>query len=179
MLRARAIRVTLMSAAMAAASLPGWASAGSTYDQAQVVDVQPLYETVRYEVPREQCHVERVPVRRHASRGSATAPILGAIIGGAIGNAVGHKKRNKQVGTVVGAVLGGSIGADVARRNRHRYDDLAYTNQEVCRTVSEYREEDRVSGYRVTYRYAGELYTTRMSRDPGATLPVRVHVTPA
>ena len=183
MLRARVNqstkKATKIAAVVLAAALPGWASAGHIYDRADVVSVEPLYETVRYQVPTEQCRLERVPVRHHVSHRSATAPIVGAIIGGAIGNAVGHKKRNKQVGTVVGAVLGGSIGADVARRNRHRYDDLAYTNQEVCRTVSEYREENRISGYHVTYRYAGELHSTRMSRDPGATLPVRVQVTPA
>jgi len=176
MLRSQLNKTALV---LAAALMPMGALAGTTYDRAEVLSVEPVYETVRYEAPREQCHVERVPVRRHVAHRSATPPIVGAIIGGAIGNAVGHKKRNKQVGTVVGAVLGGSIGADIARRNHARYDDYAYTNQEVCRTVSEYRTEERVSGYRVTYAYAGGVYTTRMSRDPGPTLPVRVRVTPA
>lgn len=179
MSKARTYKSRIFSVALLAGLLPGWAAADSTFDMADVVDVEPLYETVRYEVPREQCHVERIPVRRHVSGRSVTAPIVGAIIGGAIGNAVGHKKRNKQVGTVVGAVLGGSIGADIGRRNRQRYDESVYSSQRVCRTVSEYREEDRVSGYRVTYRYAGELYSTRMNRDPGPTLPVRVRVSPA
>ena len=73
----------------------------------------------------------------------------------------------------------GGIGADIARRNRDHYQGGAYTNQEVCRMVSEYHTEERVSGYRVTYRYAGALYTTRTQRDPGPTIPVRVHVSPA
>ena len=178
MLRATSILVLGLAVP---ALLPGAAAAGTTYDRAEVVDVEPLYETVRFETPREQCHVERVPVRRHVQRRSATPTIVGAIVGGALGNAVGHKKRNKQVGTVVGAVLGGSIGADIGRRNRERdyYDGGAYTNQEVCRMVSEYHTEERVSGYRVTYRYAGALYMTRTQRDPGPTIPVRVHVSPA
>lgn len=179
MFRARFNKTMLLPVAVLAALVPSWASAGTTIDRAAVVDVEPLYETVSYQVPREQCHMERVPVRHHSARRSATAPIVGAILGGALGNAVGHSKHNKQVGTVVGAILGGSIGADVARRNHRSHNAYAYTNQEVCRTVSEYREEQRVSAYRVTYRYAGELYTTRMNRDPGPTLPVRVHVHPA
>ncbi len=166
------------------ALLPAAAVAGTSYDRADVVAVEPLYETVSYEVPREQCHVQRTayPRYRHVAHRSATAPIVGAIIGGAIGNAVGHKKRNKQVGTAVGAILGGTIGADIARANRRHHDaygEYGYRDEEVCRTISDWRTEERVAGYRVTYRYGGATYTTRMDRDPGPSLPVRVHVTPA
>ncbi|MDH3644616.1 MAG: glycine zipper 2TM domain-containing protein [Gammaproteobacteria bacterium] len=153
---------------------------GGHYDRAKVVAVEPLYETVTYDVPREQCYVERAPSRYEGRHGrSATAPIVGAIIGGALGNAVGHKKRNKQVGTVVGAILGGSIGADIRRRNHGNYQHVSYRDQQVCRVVSDTREEERLLGYRVTYRYAGETYTTRMDRDPGPSLRVRVRVSPA
>ncbi len=172
---ARILKALLLTAVL----LPALALAGTTYDRARVVSVQPLYETVNYEVPREQCHVQRVAHRHAGGHRSATGPIIGAIIGGALGNAVGHKKRNKQVGTVVGAVLGGSIGADISRRNRRNAEYVSYTDEEVCRVVTDYREEERLLGYRVTYRYAGETYTTRMDRDPGRSLRVRVRVTPA
>ena len=109
---------------------------------------------------------------------SATGPILGAIVGGALGNAVGHKKRNKQVGTVVGAVLGGSIGADIARRHRGYGENVRYSSREVCSVVHEERHEERLAGYRVTYRYGGETYTTEMDHDPGDSLRVQVRVTP-
>jgi len=158
---------------------PALALAGTSYDHADVVAVEPLYETVIYEVPREECHVQRVSYRRDSGRGSATGPILGAIIGGALGNAVGHHKHNKQVGTVVGAILGASIGADISRRNRHYDGQVSYADEEVCRVVNEIREEERLLGYRVTYRYAGETYITRMGYDPGPRLRVRVRVTPA
>ena len=125
--------------------------------------------------PRVGGHVARYDEPRRAS---ATGPILGAIIGGAIGNAVGHKKRNKQVGTVVGAVLGGSIGADIARRQRGYGDDVRYVSREVCSVVHEQRYEERLAGYRVTYRYGGETYTTELDRDPGDLLKVQVRVTP-
>ena len=160
------------------------AQAGSSVDSARVVGVEPIFETVRYAVPREQCHTERVPLHRH--RASVTGPILGAIIGGAIGNAVGHKKKNKQVGTAVGAVLGGSIGYDIARRNA-AYTDAAfsgrmmntgYRTRQVCEIVDDYTSEERLLGYHVTYRYAGETYTTRMDEHPGDAIRVRVRVTP-
>ncbi len=156
--------------------------------RAKVVDVAPLYETLEYRVPREQCRVERVA--RHSrsthsyrdqghsrsQRHSATPGIVGAILGGALGNAVGHNKTNKRIGTAVGAILGGSIGADIARRKHST--PLRYRSQEVCTWVDDYRTEERVTGYDVTYIYGGETYSTIMSSDPGAYLDVNVRVTP-
>jgi uncharacterized protein YcfJ len=163
--------------------VPSFALAGTSVDRAQVVDVEPVYRSVEYTVPTEQCRLVEVAQRRdrhHDGHRSYTAPILGAIIGGAIGNAVGHSKTNKKVGTAVGAVLGGSIGHDVGRRHaesRHR-SRVSYTTEEVCETVYETREEVTVDGYDVTYRYAGQTHTTRMDHDPGRYVRVRVQVTP-
>ncbi|MEM7079278.1 MAG: glycine zipper 2TM domain-containing protein [Pseudomonadota bacterium] len=158
--------------------IPGVGFAAGTYDEAQVVGVQPIYETFRTSVPVEQCRQEEVAHRPYR-RASATGPLLGAIIGGAIGNAVGSKKRNKQVGTAVGALLGGSIGADVSRRRSAEGASVRYSTQQVCDVVYEQREEERLAGYHVDYVYGGTTYRTRMPRDPGDTLRVRVRVSPA
>ena len=154
---------------------PASALAGTEYDWAPVTGVTPVYETVTLVEPYEQCRNERVAYSN--GRGSATPPILGAIIGGALGNAVGHKKRNKQVGVVVGALLGGSIGADIARRNRG-YGHTSYHTQRRCHVVEQTRREERLTGYDVTYEYGGTTYRTRMQRDPGDSVRVRVRVTP-
>lgn len=154
------------------------ALAGTAYDEAEVVDVEPVHELVRHITPREECRLERVPARiKHRS---GTAPIVGAVIGGAIGNAVGHNKRNKQVGAVVGAVLGGSIAADIAREHdrHHGYRGRAWERREICRVVEDITHEEEVVGYDVTYRYGGRTHTARMSRDPGDTVRVRVRVAP-
>lgn len=151
---------------------------GQQYQYAEVVRSSPIYETVSYTVPVQECRQETVAYHDEPRARSATGPILGAIIGGALGNAVGHKKRNKQVGTVVGAVLGGSIGADIARQRRAARTPVRYATEEVCHTVDERRFEEQIAGYRVTYRYGGETYTTTMDRDPGSSLRVRVRVTP-
>ena len=160
--------------------VPSVTLASTTYDRARVVGVDPIYETVSYESPVQECRTQQVPYQNSNYRASATGPILGAIIGGAIGNAVGHKKRNKQVGAVVGAVLGGSIGADIARNNR-RYpaEGVTYRTEEVCQVVNEIRQEERFTGYNVRYVYAGQTYSTVMPRDPGKSIRVRVHVSPA
>ncbi len=153
------------------------AQANVSYEQAPVVDVEPMYETVSYTVPTEVCRDEEVAV--HARRrGSVVAPVLGAVIGGAIGNAVGHRKRNKQVGTAVGAVLGGSIGADISRRQARYGEQVRYRTERVCRTEREVREEERQIGYRVSYVYAGQTLSTTTDRHPGDSIRVRVAVSP-
>lgn len=155
--------------------LPAYGLAGTEYDWATVTDVTPVYETVTLVEPYQECRNERVAYGN--GRGSATPPILGAIIGGALGNAVGHKKRNKQVGVVVGALLGGSIGADIARRNR-AHGRVSYHTQQRCHMVEQTRREERFRGYDVTYEYGGTTYRTRMQRNPGDTVRVRVRITP-
>ena len=159
----------------AAALLPGTAFAAVQYHEVPVLDVEPIVETVATMEPRQECWFERVPVRTvHAS---ASTPLIGALIGGAVGNAVGHKKRNKQVGAVVGALIGGSIGYDIQREAR-RSHGVRQVRRQTCAVVETTRPARRVTGYRVTYRYAGETYRTRMATHPGDTIRVRVRVTP-
>ena len=159
----------------AAVAIGTSALAGTAYDEAEVLDAEPVHELVRHITPREECRLERVPAR--VAHRSGTAPIVGAVIGGAIGNAVGHNKRNKQVGAIVGAVLGGSIGADIAREHdRHR--GRAWERREICRVVEDITHEEEIVGYNVTYRYGGRTHTARMSRDPGDSVRVRVRVAP-
>ena len=175
--------------------------------RAEVLSVDPVFETVEISEPHELCREEQVPFRsdaryddRHASRKastyrSRTPGVLGAIVGGAIGHSVGNGKTNKRIGTAVGAILGGSIGADISRRN-HRsqlrqqedrwqdprgyggYEPIQYRTQRVCEIVTDTRIEQRVSAYDVAYAYGGETYTTVLDYDPGRYLEVRVRVTP-
>jgi uncharacterized protein YcfJ len=171
------------------AVLAGTASSVSL-DRAEVVAAEPIYRTVSYSEPVEQCALVEEPVYpepRYRSRyRSYTGPILGAVIGGAIGNAVGHSKTNKKVGTAVGAVLGGTIGRDIQRRaEQQRVDTYGYSTHQVryeqrkvCETVYQTREALELDGYDVTYRYAGQTHTARMDHDPGRYLEVRVRVTP-
>ena len=150
------------------------AAADATTRYAEVLDVRPVYGTVRHVTPVEHCRIERRPVRRRGT--SATGPILGAIIGGAVGNALGHKKRNRQVGAVLGAALGGSVGYDVSRRRDGH--GAVYREREVCDVVEEQVSHERLLGYDVTYHYAGERYSTRLPEHPGDRIRVRVRVTP-
>jgi uncharacterized protein YcfJ len=111
-----------------------------------------------------------------SGRKSHTGTILGAVIGGALGNELGHRKHNKQAGTAIGALLGGSIGRDFGRKPQQYV--TRYRDEQRCNTTTEISYDERVVGYDVTYRYNGQSYTTRMQRDPGNSIKVKVAITP-
>jgi uncharacterized protein YcfJ len=157
--------------------IPSVAFAAPSYDQARVVGVEPMYETVSYTVPREQCSEQRVQTGSGGGV-SPALPLLAAVAGGALGSAVAHGHNNKQAGAVIGAVFGGAVGYDVARRNATpRY--VTYGTQQVCTEVQDVHEEQRISGYSVRYQYLGQTYSTVTQYPPGDTVRVRVDVAPA
>jgi uncharacterized protein YcfJ len=161
--------------ALAGVLIPTAALAGVTYDQARVIGVEPIVETVTYTVPREICQEQRV--QTGAGGGPSPAvPLLGAATGGLIGSAVSGN--DQALGVAVGAVVGGAIGYDVARRNAQP-PYVTYGTQEVCSTVQDTHEEERISGYRVKYEYLGQRYTAVTANPPGDTVRVRVDVSPA
>jgi len=116
--------------------------------------------------------VDRIWYEGRRDRGTGGA-VLGAIIGGALGNQVG-KGDGRKAATVAGAVIGGSIGHNQATRG-DRYEGV----ERRCRIIEDYREERRLVGYDVEYRYRGEVYMSRLDYDPGDKLRVRVSVAPA
>ena len=155
-------------------------------DYARVTHVEPIYTHTRYQ-PRD-CYRDNYDNRRsHTSRrhfSENTATIGGAIIGGVIGNQFGGGK-GKTAMTIAGTVLGGSIAKDSYRqkplgysRDNHRYkDECRYSNNR-----SGYRGYDRqrkIDGYRVSYRYNGQVFTTTMDHDPGRRVPIEISVRPS
>ena len=152
-----ALVATLLAATLA---LPTGASyPDQEVYRAEVLAVDPVFETVEVSEPRELCREEPVQVRGQpgydnrdslppaSSYRSRTPGLVGALLGGAIGHTVGNGKTNKRIGTAVGAILGGSIGADVSRRNQRR--------------KAEARSWERRQGYEpVLYRSEPVLYRT-------------------
>lgn len=162
----------LLTAGILLALLSSTAMAGNrmVYDYAKVIDVRPMYETVRVSSPRQVCRDEEVVVRS-GRRDSYTSVIAGGIIGGVIGNQVVHGKY-RDLGTVAGALLGGSLGNDY--RQRAPYEERYVTQR--CREVAAVHEERQFTGYRVNYRYHGREYWTTMDHDPGKRVRVLVSV---
>lgn len=169
------IGVISVLAAAVAASVP--AQAQTSYHEARVIEATPIYRVVETAVPTRQCWEEEV-VRsnsRHHYR-SRTPGLLGAVIGGAIGNSLGHHNTSRNLGTVVGAVLGTSIARDITQANER--PSVHVGTVERCETAYSYKQEEKLVGYDVRYRYNGAEYTVRMPQDPGSTVRVRVNVEP-
>jgi uncharacterized protein YcfJ len=128
-------QMTCPMLALLAGALCGTAGADQFQTFAQVIGVEPVYET-RYEpVQREVCSEPGASLRSFEE----IAP---------------------------------SIGEDIRRQAR------LWQQQRRCRTVTEQRPREHVTGYRVTYRYNGETETTLLSYDPGRQMRVNVSLSP-
>lgn len=160
---------------------PDYYSNGANYDVAQVTRVDPIIDPPR-QIQREECWNEPAYGSNDGyyrdNRSNAPGTVLGAVIGGALGNLAG-KGDGRKAATIAGAVIGGSVG-NSASRNQHARDGYSGGGSvQRCRTVTEYENsEDRVSGYNVTYRYAGKTYHAVTGYHPGKTIRVRVDVQP-
>jgi uncharacterized protein YcfJ len=182
-----------LAVAGSAAASPATRAGGLDY--ARVVEVQPIVQRIRIETPAQECwqetqyqtirHETRSYGPGHSAKGSVAGPtIAGGIIGGIIGRQFGSGS-GKDAMTAVGAV----VGASVANQSAHHRAQPAAPAQvsyeqrpvtvERCETVTSYREEERIQGYRVTYVYADREYVTTMAQHPGTSIPVRVSVVPS
>jgi uncharacterized protein YcfJ len=152
---------------------------GAFYDEAEVVNVEPITRTVRISVPERECWEEEVtysdaPI--HAAD-AARNVFVGGIIGGIIGHQFGSG-RGKDAATLAGTLIGASVASDRAKRRAYASGYERVATEERCRVVHQYQTEERIDGYWVTYRYQGESFTTRMPFDPGSSVRVRVQVSP-
>jgi len=148
------------------------------YDTAEVIEAEPITRTVRVSEPARECWEEEVrrPVR-HVHGGDPGKVVMGGVIGGVIGHQIGKGSGNRAA-TLAGTLIGASMGHRAAMRDARveEYDEVDVVTR--CRVDHSYRTEERVDGYRVTYRYRSETFTTRMPYDPGTQLRVRVKVAP-
>ena len=157
-------------------------------DQARVRNVDPQYENVIQ--PRNECTSHWINERggRHGGEPQARqygGAIVGGLAGGVLGNQIGGGS-GKDAATALGVVLGAITGDRLENRNQEGayaqgpYGNGQYENvqREVqrCRTVND--TQTRLTGYRVTYDYHGQQYTTFMRNHPGQSLAVRVTVDP-
>jgi len=147
-------------------------------DYARVVHVEPVYKTIRIAVPVQHCRQENIqrPAFRRVSSASPGDVLLGGIIGGIIGHELGDR-HNRDLTTVAGAIIGSNIASE-ANTRYYRTADYRRQQREFCTTTTQYRTEQQLVGYRVAYRYRGEIFTTRMREYPGKRIAVKVDVAP-
>jgi uncharacterized protein YcfJ len=163
-------RIAIISLIAAA----GFANAGSFTDYATVRSVVPQYDRVA--TPRKECTTDVVTeTRRTGDERSYGGAVIGGIAGALIGNRVGGG-HGKEAATAAGAVIGAIAGDNIDNRDRVVREEEVPREVQRCRTVEEV--QDRITGYRVTYEYQGQRYTTVLPNDPGSRMAVRVTVDP-
>jgi uncharacterized protein YcfJ len=145
---------------------------------ARVVHVKPIYESVQVAYPEQVCWHEEYskPIKRRVSYSSPETMLIGGIIGGVVGHKLGEH-HNQGLSTVAGALIGTAIASE-ANAEYYRTGEYRIERRQQCRIEQHYRTEQHLKGYRVTYRYKGEIYTTRTSYHPGKRIAVNVEVTP-
>jgi uncharacterized protein YcfJ len=151
-------------------SISALASAHQFEDRARVLSSVPEYERVN--TSNEQCYSDYESVPRRGQSRDFGGSIIGGVTGGLVGAQVG-KGHGNTAATAVGAIAGAIIGDRVQNQRR---DD--YAQREVRRCQVSDHWENRLTGYRVTYEYAGRNYTTFLQEDPGRSIPLRVNVEP-
>ncbi|MEJ2655107.1 MAG: glycine zipper 2TM domain-containing protein [Acidihalobacter sp.] len=175
------VAVGVASALLAAplAQAGGWSEV--SYANARVVGVEPITQTVQMRGPAERtCWTEtrtRQVTRPQYDSGAVGNTIIGAVIGGVIGHQFGHDGRYT-ASTAAGALLGGAIGNNLSQRGAQTYTVSEPVQR--CEVRHSRRTVQQVVAYRVSYRYRGQVYTTRMPYEPGRFIRVRVseRVTP-
>ena len=112
--------------------------------------------------------------------GSNVATVIGGLVGAAIGSQVGGGSA-RYATAAIGSMVGGMAGREIYERGqRERYDARTGTVR-VCDPApygSQRVSDGRVSGYDVTYEYAGREFRTRTDYHPGDRIRVRVQVQP-
>lgn len=147
----------------------------SHFTYAKVLDVDPIIEIARTPYTRQQCWEERVVAPRRARHDAAGGMILGGIIGGVVGHQISEGRGNRDTATLIGTLVGASIGHDVSG---HGDQPAATMVSQRCQNATYYDHDERIVGYRVTYRYRGQTFVTRTSQHPGSRIRVNVAVTP-
>ncbi len=148
------------------------------YDYARVVSSEPIIRYVTVSTPVRECwqDVEYYTVDRRG-HGTGLSTLFGAVVGGVIGHQFGSGRGN-DAATIAGTLIGAAVGNNSGRRH-HGHTTTEYSRPvERCKTVITERQEERIDGYNVVYRYNGQKYATRMPYDPGRELRIRVDIRP-
>ena len=122
-------------------------------------------------------------------RGTETGRTVATVVGGVIGAVVGSKVgggSGRYVASALGTMAGGMAGRAIYDQNARQRRNASVTVCDPEPVRAGYGNgygysqvnDGRVSGYDVTYEYAGRTYRTRTDYHPGDRIRVRVDVRP-
>jgi uncharacterized protein YcfJ len=136
-------------------------------DYAEVLNVEPVLETVR--TPREVCRdVVMTHKQPPKDQHKVTGTVIGAVVGGVLGNQVGDGSGRKAA-TVAGAAAGGYAGNRI--QDKMQDGNTYTTTSQECETV--YDTHQKQAGYTVRYRLGDGEGSVHMEHDPGERIAVR------
>ena len=116
--------------------------------------------------------------------GRTVATVVGGIAGAVLGSKIGGGSGTyvaSALGTMVGGMAGRQIYDNVQRNRNESRGTVAVCDPEPVRDGyygNQRVNDSRVTGYDVTYEYAGRQFTTRTNYHPGDRIRVRVDVRP-
>jgi uncharacterized protein YcfJ len=110
--------------------------------------------------------------------GTTMPTLVGGLVGGTVGRVIGHNSSHRGLITGVGAAVGAAVGHNRATNDYRSHAREYYDTEEICSVEYELREHERSNGYRVSYRFGDNIYTTHTRSAPGETIPVRVRLEP-
>ena len=122
-----------------------------------------------------------------SSGGRIGATIAGAVIGTVVGNEASGSSRNRNDDRQYLTQNEGHVRErfDFGNRNpRQNHGNQGYNNHssrrpvEHCETRTITTYENRLTGYRVKYRYNGRIYQTNTKQHPGDRIAVNISVRP-
>ena len=157
------LSLSLPRAVLLAAGATALATAALADEYGRVLSSTPIVQTVT--VPRQVCTQQQVVVPPPKT---GTGAVVGAVAGGVMGSLLGKGSHNRGVATAVGAVGGAVVGNQI-EGNRQPGQ---VQNVQQCSTQNFI--ENQVTGYNVTYEYAGKQYAAAMASDPGPYVRLQI-----
>jgi len=140
---------------------------------AKVLFVKPVYRSVRIEQPLMNCrhrnvnHSSVTVVHQHSPENIILGGVLGGIIGHELGNA-----HNRDISTLAGVAIGSALAHDISSTQyveHNRWED----RQPHCRKQLQIIEREELVGYKVKYKYRGQIFTTHSHHHPGKRILVQ------
>ena len=162
-----------MKKLLATAAILGFATAAQAETRyANITQVEPNYQTVYMNVPRQQCQDVEVPVYGNTGGGASGGDVLGGMI---IGGLLGKGATGKDDGAAIGAIIGGMVAAE---NNNGRRVVTGYRIERQCSEVMTREQQREIKNYTITYRWNGitaQSYTYNRY-NVGDRIPVTVSI---
>ena len=163
--------LSLLSA-VAIAAIGMVSTAHAQVYRAEIIGVEPIYQTEYINTPIEKCEIVQVPVYGRTGQGASGLDVIGgALLGGLFGKAI----TDKDEGAVAGGLIGGAIAAEAGKGQRVI---VGYQNQRQCNIVDNWTTQRNITHYNITYKWESVRATSKVYEPylVGDYIPISVNI---